>query len=82
MPSRAINPFETQLSATPPARHRFDSPVSARSVRASFSTISSVTCWIDAATSMVRASTGSSGSRGGPPNSASKRSFVILRPVA
>ena len=52
-----------------------------RSERASRSTTSSVTAWIEAARSMWRCVSGSSGLRGGPPNSASKRALVIVRPV-
>src|SRR5207237_744269 len=48
-PLRKIAPFATQLRATPPARHRFLSPVSALSAFASRKTTSSRTIWIDAA---------------------------------
>ena len=42
-PSRWMRPFATQLSATPPARHRFGSPVCACTCRAALSMTSSVT---------------------------------------
>jgi hypothetical protein len=45
------------------------------------STTSSVTAWIDAARSISRCVSRSSGLRGGAPNSASKRSLVIVSPV-
>ena len=68
-PSRSIRPFATQLSATPPARHRFFKPVSLAHVarRAEHDLLG------HASGSRRRcpcraASIGSSGSRGGPPN--------------
>src|ERR1700747_2431840 len=81
LPSRNTLPLATQLSATPPARHRFASPVSSARLRVSRSTASSITAWIDAARSMWRCSSGAAGMRGAPSNSASKRSFVIVRPA-
>ncbi len=71
----------TQFSATPPARHRFFSPVSACSVRASRSTTSSVTFWIEAAMSISRWVIAVSGLRGGPSNRPSNFAFVIVSPV-
>ena len=81
-PSRSRRPLATQLSATPPARHSFFMPVSAATVRASFSTMSSVTSWIERATSMCRCVSSDSGPRGGPSNSASNLALVIVSPVA
>ena len=42
---------------------------------------SSVTAWTEAARSMWRWVSGSSGWRGGPPNSASNLPLVMVRPV-
>ena len=81
LPSRSTLPFATQLSATPPARQRFSAPVSAASERVSRSTTSSVTAWIDAARSISRWVSNSSGLRGGPPNSSSNSPLVMRRPV-
>ena len=79
MRSRSIFPLATQLSATPPAKHRlFDWPSRAR-LRVIRSTISSVTCCTEAARSMCRWSSGSEGSRGLPPNNALNRLLVIVR---
>ncbi len=55
-------------------------PVSSRACRATRSTISSVTSWIEAARSISRRVMRASGLRAGPPNSASKRAFVMRRP--
>ena len=71
----------TQLSATPPARHRFFSPESRAMARASLSTTSSVITWIEAARSISRCVRRYSGLRAGAPNSAANFSFVIVRPV-
>ena len=79
--SRSSLPLATQFSATPPARQRFFAPVSFFTERASRSTISSVTAWIDAARSMCCWVSSSSGLRAGPPNSSSNFSFVMRRPV-
>ena len=49
---RKMIPFATQLSATPPARQRFFWPVTSRAWRANRTMISSVTNWIERATSM------------------------------
>src|SRR5258707_562663 len=49
LPSRSTLPLATQLSATPPARHRFASPVSSARLRVRRSTASSITTWIAAA---------------------------------
>ena len=49
--SLTTRPLATLLSATPPARQRSSSPVSSCRLRAMASTISSVTCWMLAATS-------------------------------
>ena len=54
-------PLATQLSATPPARQRFFISVSAASARVRRSTTSSVTAWIDAARSIWRWVSSSSG---------------------
>ena len=58
------------------------SPCSRASARVSRSTISSVTAWIEAARSMWNwVSRSLRGSRAGAPNSASKRSLVMVSPV-
>ena len=80
-PSRNTLPLATQFSATPPARQRLGMPVSARSERVSRITASSITACAEAARSMCRCVNGSSGSRGGPPNSASNLPLVIVSPV-
>ena len=73
----------TQLSATPPAMTRWRQPVAARAVRASRSTISSVTCWIASARSMWTCVSSTSGARRGRPNSRSHDgSCTMRRPVA
>jgi hypothetical protein len=54
-PSRRILPLPTQLSATPPARHRFFAARQLRARGARMRSItSSVTFWIDAARSISR----------------------------
>ena len=80
-PSRSTLPFATQLRATPPAMHKCRIPVSSRSDLVNRSTASSTTACTDAAKSMCRLRNGSAGARAGPPKSASKRAFVISRPV-
>ena len=50
--SRSTLPLATQLSATPPARHRFSIPVSSARLRVRRSTTSSSTAWMEAAMSM------------------------------
>jgi hypothetical protein len=59
-PSRTIRPFATQLSATPPAMHRFFMPVRRCRSRTIASTISSVTFWMLAAMSQWNCSIGPS----------------------
>jgi hypothetical protein len=82
MPSRRILPLATQLSATPPARHSRRCPVSARTERASRSTTSSVTAWIEAAMSMWNwVSSSEAGSRTGWPNRRENAPLVMVRPV-
>ena len=80
-PSRRIPPLATQFSATPPARHRLRMPGSRRDVARQRQHDVFGDLWIDAARSMCRCVSGSSGWRGAPPKSASKRALVIVRPV-
>ena len=54
-PSRSTLPLATQLSATPPARHKFFAPVFLARLRVRRSTASSSTAWMEAATSMWNA---------------------------
>src|SRR3982074_739202 len=60
---RSSLPLATQFSATPPARQRFVSFVCFLMDSASLSTTSSVTAWIEAARSISRRSSRSSGRR-------------------
>ena len=78
-----ILPLATQLSATPPARHRFsDRRSRCARLRASRSTISSVTCLDRRRPGPCGVAQQSfRGSRGSPPNSASKRPLVMVSPV-
>ena len=66
-------PLATQFSATPPARHRFCDRLCAARLRVSRSIASSGTACIEAARSMWIGSSSYSGTRGGTPNSRSKR---------
>ena len=79
--SRRIFPFATQLSATPPARQRYRSPVIFRTWRAILSIAISVTTWTEEARSISRCVSFDSGLRAGPPKSSSKAPFVIFIPV-
>ena len=63
-------PLATQLSATPPAKQRFFSPVFLAISLAMRTIISSVTFCTDAAKSISRCVNAVSDLRGGPPNSA------------
>src|SRR5437868_2982621 len=81
-PSRSIRPLPTQLSATPPARHRFFSPVSLCACRAIRSIASSQTSWTERAKSISRCVTSLSGARASPPNRRSNSRLVIVRPAA
>ena len=80
-PSRSSLPLATQFSATPPARQRLRLPVRLARLRASRSTTSSSTACTDAAMSMWNGVSNDSGPRTGSPNSAAKRSLVMVRPV-
>ena len=77
------SPFATQFNATPPARQRFGISNSSLNDLANFITISSVTFWIDAATSIWNCVNSSFlESRGFWPKRILNFSFVIVKPVA
>ena len=71
----------TQLSATPPARHRSRRPVSRCANAVIFSITSSVMSWTDRARSISRCVSLLSGLRAGPPNSSLERAARHRQPV-
>ena len=74
--SRSSLPFETQFSATPPARHRFWLPVVANACRAIRNIASSMTACADAAMFMYSVVSMLSGSRRGEPSRSSNAALV------